>query len=175
MSLYQRLLGADYDRLPPVLRAFHAGPGIVRGRVRITRGAGGPLRHLAAALARLPPPAEDADVTLTVTPEGSGERWERRFGGARLDTRQWEKGGRLWERLGPLTLVLSVVADERGLTFGFDHVRVLGARLPKALSPWTDGWAYSEGDGWRVRTEIGAPLLGIVTTYEGFVRPDPSP
>jgi hypothetical protein len=75
-TLYQRLLGDDFDKLPAVLRSFHSLPhgGRALGTVTVRREAGF-IRHQAARALRLPPVGEDIPFDYKYCPremENSG-------------------------------------------------------------------------------------------------------
>src|SRR6218665_4179920 len=85
-SLYARLLGADWERLPERVRRMHV-EGRASGRFTIRRGPG-LLAALVGGLCRFPPAGEDIPTRLAVHREGEGQRWERAFGPHALATRQ---------------------------------------------------------------------------------------
>jgi hypothetical protein len=173
-TLYQRVLGKDFDRLPPILQRFHSRPqgGKASGFVTVRRG-GGWLQHAMSQALRLPPPGEDIPVTLEVVPQGERELWVRRFGGECLRTLQWQEGEFLVEKTGPLLFVFCLCADEEGITFRFQHNRLEAFPRPHFTALGVDAAVQSEDDqGWRILVHITLPHLGRLTTYEGEVTPD---
>src|SRR5439155_14379765 len=104
--LYRRLLGRDWERLPPKIQALHlTEEGLrARGKLHIRHGTGR-LAPLLIAAFRLPAPASSCPTTLEVTPVPAGERWIRRFGAHTLTSTQRTAGrGLLVERIGALAL-----------------------------------------------------------------------
>src|ERR1700759_1271685 len=103
-TLFQSLLGADFDRLPPRVRRLHARDDsrVYRGQAAVRRGTG-VLSRIAGAAASLPPVRADTRLAVTIEPWRNGERWIRRFGDARMQSRMWARDGLLCERLGLTT------------------------------------------------------------------------
>lgn len=171
-SLYRRALGKAFDDLPPVLRAFHDHPtgGIAQGSFRVTRPPGH-LRAIIATLMRLPRPGEDIPVRLRVRTEGNSERWLRDFGSQCLETRQWISQDLLIEAAGPLRFAHRVRADSAGMDFQFVRCRLFGLPLPNRLSPHINAVVRACESGWWVQVRIEVPLLGLLTQYEGEIKP----
>src|SRR5438876_258487 len=92
-TLYQRLLGKDFDRLPPILQRFHSLPqgGRAAGFVTVSREDGW-LPDVAARTLGLPSPGEDIPLWLEVGPRRDSELWIRQFGGRYVTTLQWQEG-----------------------------------------------------------------------------------
>jgi hypothetical protein len=171
-SLYRRLLGPDFDRLPLALRVFHdaAGGGSGAGAFRVQR-ATRLVGRIAARALRLPPERDQVLVALRVTVDGGGELWERTFGTHQLRTRQWLEDGRLFERLGAATLAFDVTADERGMRFRSVAFRWLGIPVPPGLAIRIDAEVRGFEAHWDVAVVVRAPRVGIITSYEGRFTP----
>jgi hypothetical protein len=172
-SLYRRLLGPDFDRLPPALRRFHdaSGGGSAAGVVRIQRGGRLATRAVARML-RLPAEGDRVDVTLRVTVQKDGrERWERAFGAHRLRTTQWLERGRLIERVGAAAFAFEVAADERGMRFRSVGCRWLGVALPPRLAVGVDADVWGFDEHWDVKVVVRAPRTGVISSYEGRITP----
>jgi hypothetical protein len=172
MSLYQDLLGDDFSRLPQVLRQFHSHGDIAEGDLTIKCGRG-PLRRLLARLLRLPRDGRNVPVRLEVTAVPERETWRRHFAGRELTTSQWREGAHLVEKAGVLEFVVNVEGDERGIYHRFEYNRCCGIRLPHTLSLEVNGHALGDADRWHLEVVISNPLLGMLTTYRGEVRPLP--
>lgn len=173
-TLYQRVLGEDFARLPPVLQRFHSltGRGCATGTVAVEHGAG-VLRHSAATILRLPYEGQKVRLRLEVIPQGSSELWIRHFDHQRLETLQWQEGPYLVEKAGPLCLAFQLVADADGLTFRLRHSQARGIRLARGLPMLVHAQARGAEEHWRIAVTISVPLLGEVTTYRGEVFPQP--
>jgi hypothetical protein len=177
-SLYAGLLGPDWERLPPRVRQLHS-EGRASGRFHVRRGPG-LLVAVLGWLLRLPPAGEDVPTRLVVRREGATQAWERAFGDHALVTLQhvWPEG-LLAERLGAVACVFRLCAEGRGLRY--EQVGAwlcLGTwrlRLPRLLAPRIEAEALEAPEGMRVHVRIGAPLVGRLLSYEGWVSPEESP
>lgn len=172
-SLYRRVLGAQFDALPEVLRRFHdsAEGGQARGTLHVVRGAGW-LRNALAFFMGLPRAGTDVPVHLEVRVEGDRERWVRHLQGRSLETVQWARGELLMEALGATCFSSVLVVDGSRLRYEFRQAWMFGIPLPRWLAPTIDGWVDAQERGWRLGVRIGAPLLGDLVRYEGWVEPE---
>ena len=175
-TLYQRALGDQFARLPPVLRAFHSLPqgGMARGVATVRRGRGW-WRHLAAQALRLPPAGECVPVVLQVQVVGDREIWVRDFGGFAVRTEQWQRGDFFIEKAGPLCFVFRLRIEENSLRFVFQHNELCGLRWPRWQVLRVEAVVRSVGEdansSWHVEVSISTPLLGLLTAYSGEITP----
>jgi hypothetical protein len=172
-QLYERLLGASFERLPAALRRFHARPGGTAEFAMEVTYEPGFLRTLLSALLRLPAPCAHAPGRLVVTVRDDREVWERIFPDTKLRTVHWIDGDRLVEETGPLQFVFDVDANERGLRFSSIACKFLGLRLPQWLVPRIEAAARADDRGWNLLVSIAVPVLGRLATYGGPVTPLP--
>ncbi len=173
MQLYQRLLGASFERLPPALRRFHAQPGgTATFALAVTREPG-LLHAAAAALMGLPGASARAQGTLVVRAEGDREVWERSFPDTTLTTVQWIDRGRLVEARGPMQVLFDVTADERGMRFEPVACRCLGAWIPRPFAPRFSSTVRGAATSWDLLVTIAVPVLGPLASYRGAVTPLP--
>jgi hypothetical protein len=172
-QLYERLLGASFERLPAPLRRFHARPGGTAEFAMEVTYEPGFLREVLSALLRLPAPSPRAPGKLHVTVDDDREVWERVFPDTKLRTVHWIDGDRLVEESGPLQFVFDVDANERGLRFSSIACRFLGCTLPRWLVPRIEAAARADERGWNLLVSIAVPVLGRLATYGGAVTPLP--
>ncbi len=171
VQLYQRLLGASFERLPPVLRRFHAqGGGEAECTFAVRRHAG-PLHGFVARAAGLPAVTPSTRVVLQVLVDGEREFWTRVFPDRELRTAQWLERGRLIEQAGPLEVAFDVAADESGMRITSRGARVFGVPLPRAFAPAVTAIVHGAANGWKVEVSIAFPLLGTIGAYSGTVVP----
>ncbi len=174
-SLYARLLGPDWERLPVRVRQLH-GEGLARGHFTIQRGTG-PLAALVGWVCRFPPAGARVPTRLAVRREGAGQRWERAFGAHALTTRQevW-RGERLVEWHGPVACVFRLCPEATGLRYeqvgAWLRLGPWRLPLPRLLAPRVEAWVTDAPEGMRVRVRIGAALVGALLVYEGQVQPE---
>jgi hypothetical protein len=171
-TLYQRLLGAEFERLHPILRHFHASTSGGRGTgvFRITRSSEW-LPNLVADLMQLPPAADAAPVRLRVRPCGRTEQWLRSFNGRPLRSVQSEQDGLLIETAGPICFGFAVGVPMGGMTFQTRRVWLFGLPLPLAWAPAVEATVTPDDAGWSVSVALCVPILGQLVHYGGHLTP----
>ncbi len=176
VPLYQRILGAAWDRLPAEIRALHAGRGttLAEGRASVERG-GSPLARLAAFLVGFPAAAEETPVKVRFEADAEGETWTRSFGADRFTSRQFAGRGRsaglLCERFGLLTFAMAQVPEEGKLTLVLRRWSCCGLPLPLWLCPRSDSYETAEDGRFRFHVDISHPLTGLIVRYRGWLQP----
>jgi hypothetical protein len=171
-SLYRRVLGDALEELPPALRHFHAREtgGEATGALHVTVGQGW-LWIVAAAMLRLPAPADRLPMRLQVVVQGERERWVREIGGRQMITVQEARDGLLIESFGSLRVAFRLVAKGETLRFESDRCWLGPAPLPAWLAPRIEAISEGRPDGWWVRVRVEAPCIGLLLAYEGEVTP----
>lgn len=159
MSIYADALGADWNILPEPVRALHAGGG--KGTFRVTR------RGLARLIPGLPRAGESVPIDLTVVRRGDTERWTRTFAGHQVVASvQRLRGNVIDERIGVVSVRMSLVAAPGALRYRVLRIRFLGIPIPLRLLPSISASEAGEGDAVRVDIRVGR-MFG----YEGTIRP----
>lgn len=177
IPLYRRLLGADFDRLPGLVRRLHDldGPAIWSGMADVERGTSH-AAHALAGLLGMPPARRNQKLTVTFTPDGDGEIWERRFGKSTFRTRQFLLDGLLMEQAGPACLAMSSKVDPGGLSLSLNRVTMLSIGAPAALIP-SIVTLESEKDGrycFEVEARLDIAGVGRLIRYAGWLEPHPA-
>ena len=128
--LYPRLLERDFDRLPRVLRDFHSLAGRNRATGRVA------VRHecFLAAMLGFPPAGDNISLELEVLAGEYRETWIRNFGGKLVRTEQWQDGNLLVESMGLVRIEFRILADEAGMQFFSEHVRLWIIPIPLHVS-----------------------------------------
>lgn len=178
IPLYREVLGADYDRLPPIIQAMHdvRGRHSARGRGRVCRASNLPGRLLANFLG-MPAEASDIAVETSFTLEDGVESIMRNYGGSILTTHQALAPGStagqrlLLERFGPMKLFIRLEGDEAGITFHLQRCSLLGLPLPAFLAPRLTARERVTGGKYHYFVQVALPLLGRLIEYEGFLDP----
>lgn len=175
-GLYRRLLGRDFDRLPPSVRRLHDldGESVWQGRCDVQRG-NSRLARLAAAIAGLPPEGAGQSLRVTFTACDGEEIWHREFGTKVFRTRQWASGNAVCERIGPaavVTLMPGVAAE--GLSLSLAGLHVLGVPVPRFMHPAVATREYEVGGRYHFEVELRAPWLGRIVRYAGWLEPGPA-
>lgn len=143
------------------------------GSLTVERGSSLRSRCLAGLL-RLPRAGPAQPLRVRIDQHGSGERWRRRIGGRRLDSRQRRDGDVLVESVGPveLRMRMRVAPDRIMLTPIGAALRVgrLRIPLPAPLAPRTTATATATAAGFELDARISIPWLGLLIAYRGTVR-----
>ncbi len=174
--LYCCLLGPAFDALPSAVQALHADAGARqwRGTAEVRRGRG-PLARLVAAIMGFPKAAAAVPVTVSFTPEGSGELWTRDFGGKRFSSLQSEGKGRndylIVERFGPMAFAMALVVEEGRLKLIPRRWSVFGIPMPRALMPHGESFECESQGRFQFNVEIALPLIGLIVAYKGTLEP----
>jgi hypothetical protein len=175
--LFERALGALWDRLPPQVRAIHAlGSGrSASGVASVVRGKG-LLSRLVAALMGLPSEGTDVPLTVRFTQSRGRERWTRRFGDKEFHSEMSAGSGReeglLIERFGPCSVGLALVWETPRLKFIVRRCRLGPISLPRWLSPTSDTYETAEEGRFHFDVTIAHPLLGLLVRYRGWLEPN---
>jgi hypothetical protein len=157
--IYPSLLKADYDKLPLVLREFHAAAGERRATGKVA------IRHERPWLARLvgfPAAGNDILVRLQVAATENEEVWTRWFGDSKRRTIQWAAGDFLVEKAGPVRIDFHIFADESGMRFESKSASLWGISVPLRI----DAWARGAGGAWEIEVTVAH-----VGSYRGVMAP----
>jgi hypothetical protein len=177
VGLYERLVGAGWERLDEAVRRFHPTGASLRaaGTFAVRRGRGR-LSGLLARLMSLPESGEAVPLLLRVTRHAGGERWRRSFAGRDFVTEQrGHAGSLLAERAGPVEMLFRLTEEGGALVYAQEGMALRAGRLrvplPRRLAPRVEASerAGEGGRGVRVSVRVTAPLAGLVISYEGLV------
>lgn len=174
LPLYRRVMGDEFDRLPPVLRQFHGSlvGASASGAVRVSRG-GGIIGRRFGGLLGLPEVGDAVPIRVEVRIEGEKEHWVRWFDDEAETTRQWADDGLLVEEAFPFRFRFELITDGASLEFRQHDVKLLALLpFPSFVSPHTQARMTARDDGWDVRVSVSVPLVGVVIEYLGFVTPN---
>lgn len=169
-SLYARVMGARFHRLPPVVREMHelCGSG-AEGQASVMRGRNLAARLIAATM-RFPPegmwPLHVAFAEL-----GGRERWTRDFGGHRFSSELSQDGELLVERFGPIRFFFTLIVVVGGVDMVLRRWTLFGLPMPLGLAPRISARERDEGGRFRFDVEAGLPWIGRVIRYSGWLRP----
>ena len=176
-GLYPRLLGDAWREVHPDVRSLHLDGSQLqaRGVFRVRHGTGW-LSRLLLPLLRLPAASEAAEVRLTITAIGRGERWHRTFGGRPMVSTQVERvGGTLGERVGLTEIRFQLRAEDGALRYATVGAAVcvgpVVIPLPSCLAPRVDAWETPAANGGtHVKVVISLPGGGLLISYEGAIE-----
>ena len=176
-SPIERLLGADFDRLPPPVRFLHSlrAPLRVAGRADIT-AADGFLAWLICASAGLPRPGRDVAVSVTFEPREDGaEHWDRKFADRRYTSSiaigTGRDSGFLIERFGPFQLRFQLTVLPEGLGWLVVGWRLVGVPLPHWSVPSIRCLESDDSGRFAFDIDVSFPVIGWLMRYRGWLAP----
>src|SRR5262249_8142421 len=97
------------------------------------------------------------------------ERWQRDFGGHKLESVQWQRNGLMVEGFGPWRLGFQLTVEGPALRLTLRRAWFCGVRWPLWLAPGGGGIETGQEDGCAIMARATAPLLGFLVQYEGLV------
>lgn len=171
IPLFARVLGADFETLPEVIRASHQTVDVShwRGRASVRRGESLWSRFL-ARLFGFPPESADVavEVTKTVTPKG--ETWQRRFGARLFRSRLAASSRGMTESFGPFAFRLGLKVEAGALHYPVVSGRLGPLPLPHWLLPVSIAREQVAGDRFCFDVKILAPVSkGLLVHYRGWL------
>lgn len=173
VPLFEQVLGSAFGQLPQQVRALHS----LRGRQRWS-GQGEVLRGShwlvgpCAWLARLPPTAT-VPVSVEFVIDAGGERWHRRFGPARMNSRLWQRDGRLMEQLGAVRFRFGLQVVDGQIQWQVQRVWAFGlVPLPARWFTRVHCREREHGGRYEFLVEVSLPLVGRLIRYEGWLLPE---
>jgi len=172
-SLYQQLLGADFDRMPDALRELHrlSSSSEFAGDAEVIAGDHW-LARLLALCTGLPTRSRRCRVRVRVRIDidPAGETWHRDFDGHRFHSRMSRAKAHLVERLGPHRIGFQLQADANGLRMLPVSWRLLGIPLPRALWPRVDASEQARDGRFHFDVATSFPWIGRVVHYRGWLQ-----
>jgi NAD(P)-dependent dehydrogenase (short-subunit alcohol dehydrogenase family) len=171
--LYRRVMGAQFDRLPPAVKAVHD---VLRdhgaaGAATVKRGSNW-LARIVARIMRFPPAGEHP-LHVHFEERDGVERWTRDFGGYRFSSRLRAagQGGQIIEAFGPLRFKFELKAESGGLQMNMTGWSLGSIPLPRFLAPRSDAREWEEEGRFYFDVPIALPLIGPVVHYRGWLKP----
>lgn len=177
LSLYRRVLGTAWERLPASLQTMHvsAAGRSASGEASVERGRNR-LANLVADIMGLPEAGERIAVRVRFEAIAKGEIWHRDFAGRQFHSVQTEGRGRsqylIEERFGPISVALACVVEEGRLRLIVRGWSLLGVPMPRFLSPGGDAFEYEQDGRFHFDVELKAPLIGRLVRYRGWLVPE---
>lgn len=170
-SIYQRLLGADFNLLGPILQRVHGPHAGLRahGHVTVTHGPGRVVRWL-NRLMHVPPAGVGVPLRLSIERDEKRERWVRDFGGKPLITTQWDSNGLFIEAVGPIQMVMRLAIRNQMLCFDPVRTTCWGIPVPRWISLNVRAEVMEQSGGWQILVETNSQTLGLMFRYEGLIE-----
>lgn len=170
-SLYQRILGAEYSRLPSELADFHAvnGRRVFVGRARV-KAAEGLFAKAIARLAGLPLKDAEVDINFTLLVDGLNETWVRDFGNQQMVSELHYQDGKILEHLGLMSLISTLSFSGGILCMKVEKVRFLRVfPAPRWMMPNVVANEFASPGRLNFDVRVGWGMFGRLVEYSGFL------
>jgi len=170
-SLFRDALGANWDKLDPILRDVHGGTGPVRlaGRADVERGES-IFARLACWLFGFPPAGKDQPLTVDMTRARHGEVWTRRFGNAtfRSQLTPASRPDHYLEGFGPFVYEIAIPVENGAMRLEARRGWFLGVPLPKPCLVASDSQESARAGQFHFDVALHGPFgLGLIVRYRG--------
>ena len=175
-SLFQAALAERWEDLPPAVQALHDVQDIesFSGTAKVTRGTS-PVARLAARFFGFPQATEAIALTVTKTRRGSGEIWERNFGGRAFRSYLTPAPGpyRYRERFWLFNYEQDLPVEDGCMRLPVRRGWLLGVPLPRLLLPTSESREFAVDGVFHFDVALSAPLGGgLIVRYQGSLQPD---
>jgi hypothetical protein len=175
-TLYQKILGSTFDRLPQQLQKLH-GERESRtwaGEAKVEAGQNFVSRFVAGFFG-FPQKAGYTNVDVNFRPDATGEIWQRNFNGKIFRSYQAAGTGKnehlLTERFGAVTVGLALITKNNELHLIARRWTFLGFPLPLFLLPNGESFECEKDGVFNFNVTIKAPLIGRIVAYRGWLKP----
>ena len=170
-SIYQQLLGSEFEKLGTTLRYVHGSAVIVKakGQVSVVYGKGWLVRLLNRIM-KVPPANPSVRLRLEIQRKTDRETWIRDFGGKLLITHHWAEDGLFIEAVGGVKMAMRLRVADGFLHFDPVHTRAMGIRVPKWMQISVIAHVHEQEDGWEIFVETRSAILGLLFRYSGLIE-----
>jgi hypothetical protein len=171
-----RTLFAPYDwsLLAPAVRRMHAEGSVVQasGKADVD-GETHLMARLLRRLLTLPEPGAGQAIAVTIERYATHERWSRHFLRGRMcSTLRADSHGRLFERLGPITLHFSLYRDGDAIEWQLQGARLLGLPLPRMFCGTVLSRSGMRDGRYAFDVDTRLPGIGRLVAYHGWLEID---
>lgn len=173
VALFRTLFApSDWSLLAPEVQCMHAEGRIVQaGGEADVEGEAHWLARLLRRLLSLPEPGAGQAISVTIERHSAYERWSRRFHSGRMHSvLRADNYGRLYERLGPVTLHFALYRTGDAIDWQLQGVRLLGLPLPRALCGTVLSRSGTRDGRYTFDIDVRLPLLGQLVAYRGWLE-----
>ncbi|MEO9825916.1 MAG: DUF4166 domain-containing protein [Paracoccaceae bacterium] len=168
-TIFQDVLGAEFEKLPETIRATHMTKVISRwrGKASVRRGQSTWSKLLGWGFG-FPASVDDIQVEVIKTVTRSGETWERRFGERRFKSYLAPNARGMTERFGPFTFRLGLKVVEGCLYYPVISGRIGLLPMPRWLLPTSDAREYEKNGRFHFDVKLSAPFTNkLLVHYQG--------
>lgn len=171
LSLFEKVLGDGYARLPAAVQRFHrlSGHTVLHGWVETQA----PETLLARALAvclGAPRSASTGPIRFELTSGPAEETWTRYFPTRTMTSCMRLVAGHVEESLGSARLTFNLVATEGRLSMQLAKMRFFGVPCPTWMLPRIVAEERGTDDQLHFRITAELPFVGRVASYRGHLE-----
>nr|WP_255536332.1 DUF4166 domain-containing protein [Pacificimonas pallii] len=172
-TLYRRVLGTAYDRLPAPLQVMHQVDDVVMatGEAAVD-GPANIVGHAIAWLFRLPGKRASVPLRVAITRNETGERWERHFGDHVMESHMQDDGPWLIERFGPLRFRMALTVKNARIHMPLSSWTVFHIPMPRFLVPRIKAHEHADDGRFNFHVDIALPIIGRLVRYRGWLIRD---
>ncbi len=171
LSIYQKVIGKDFNQLGPNLQYGHAHMPIVKakGSINVEWGKGFLIRWM-NKMNGLPPAGNNQELELEIIRDEKIETWNRKFKSTVFSTIQFEKNGLLVEKDGPIAIGFKVHLDGNSFIYEQVYMKFAGIRIPRFIGMKSEAKVAETNNGWDAEIKVTAPIVGLVLKYSASVN-----
>jgi hypothetical protein len=168
--LWRRILGREFDVLPPAVRDMfdHNGHRYARGTAQVECGDSW-IARMCVTLSGFPRPGRDIPVSILFQADGAADIWHRTFGKRSFSSAHLGENGVLIERFGALTFVFRLTGTPNGVVFDMIETRFFGIALPRPISPIVAATQTDDGGRFRFDITVDLPIVGRMAHMVGLL------
>lgn len=171
LSIYQQILGADFNRLGKNLQQGHSlCPGLkATGKIDVEWSKLFFVRWV-NQLGGLPPEGKNQKFELEIKRDENSETWTRNFTNGTFTTFQYLKNGLFYEKERVVTIAFRLKPN--GHNFEYEQVKMYfaGIPIPEFMSIKSQALIKETISGWEASIQVSAPLLGVILKYNAQVN-----
>lgn len=170
-ALFPMLLGAEWNALDGPVRRMHGDTPRLQahGEADVSGATNVPARLLRRLLG-LPAPGPQRRLDLSIERSGSHETWRRNFAGSQMRSKLAPVGGRLRERLGPMTFRFALCRDHHAIEWQFCGARFAGLPLPRRMLGSVRSRSGSRDGRYTFEVDVRIPWIGNLVSYHGWLE-----
>ncbi len=170
-SVFQRILGRDFDNLHPQLQRLHREQKEVHaaGIFKVEWGSSG-IAKMIARTGGLPSPSNETEIGLTIKQEGEMETWERMIGGVKVRSTLKIVDGRLIESSRGLKMQMEIREENGGHRIIMKSGSVLGIPFPPFFTPAGFAKTFVSGDKIHAEVILKFYPVGMILKYTGWIQ-----
>lgn len=167
-SVYEQVMGSDFELLPFGLAKFHSLSGRYdfKGKV-VVLAASNFLARIVARLLGLPLRSGEMPIAFTLVADSSSETWVRNFSGHTMRSTLYANEGFIAERLGPVWLKSGLAVADGVLQMRIQAVSMFGLAFPAWCMPRVIADETSTADTLFFNIEVRWAWIGVLVGYSG--------